>query len=185
MIPRIAFAVVLVGIGLFLGVHSSRQRNNRHEQVLFRKMLPSGNTSHERVSAARRLAESYPESSFIVWSLASNDPFLRGNDIDADHTRKAGDRGVLAIVMESLPDDATTEVLLAVTCQLKDSERGRYSEETNPLQRADFVTEPLQEVALAVLKRNTGHRYNHGFNPERWRDTIMKLSRGDPSAESH
>lgn len=75
-------------------------------------------------AAAKALATAEGSAPWIVLVLTSSDPMLRGEP--SNETTAALDRGVIAALLESLPDDAPMPVLLAVTDQLGETGCGRY-----------------------------------------------------------
>lgn len=171
-------SVVLFAIGFTLGTMydggskppavSSMSRG----ESLFLGTMPAGHTIEDRRRAARHLAEQYPESPWVIWILAANDPFMWG--VTADKTTQALDRAVVAALLEGIPDNASSAVLVATTAHLATSERGRYSHTSGgPLsaKTSEHRTAPIQEVALAVLKQNTG--WDYGYDVDRWRQAIL------------
>jgi len=131
----------------------------------------------KRRDAATRLAKDPGATSWIAWFLASDDPFLRGHLNMTDDTTKELDRAVIAAILENLPDNVPSEVLLAVTCQLKDSGCGVYSERKRRfLVITSLVTSgtpPIREMAVDVLKRNLNRKSTYDFDAVRWREIIL------------
>ena len=136
---------------------------------LFVRMMPEGAATRDRRAAAAALAGAEGSAPWIVWVLSASDPFMRGEEPGKEVAMS--DRAVLAALLEKLPDDAPLPVLLAVTVQLSETERGTYSTEDGL--PGELSTGPIREIARDALKRITGQ--DHGFDAHKWRKAILKL----------
>ena len=85
----------------------------------------------------------------------------------ADH-----DRRVVLSLLEGIPSNASSAVLWAVTCCLKEEMAGRYGYVDILGGQVDAATPEIRQVARQALRRNTGEDW--GYDIVKWRQAIER-----------
>lgn len=124
-------------------------------------------TLPERVRAAEELAGMKAAEPWVMLMLLDH-PALES---------RASDRGVLGLLIQRIPDDASCPVLWALTTRLGDNETGRFSREEGFIVVAaiDGRTRPIRDITRDALRRAL--KVDHGYDPEKWRTAIEERGR--------
>jgi len=184
-VAGIASAVVVLGAFVLLWTRPPPrvQRNSTGKGYveLFSDMQ-RGRPLEIRRAAAAELATRVDGAAYTAILLCGADA-LGPSDPEAEKERqwRGHDSAVIAALLQGIGNGADFTVLWAVTCQLKNRERGVYWRDRwlipGVMKRVeDCKTEPVADIAREVLRRNL--RVDHGYDAEKWRRELTQRAVG-------
>lgn len=131
----------------------------------------------DRVDAAKKLVQHPDGGPWVALLLVSSQKVPTGDEVEQERQAalRVFDLGVVAATLKAMPKHVDTEVLWALTYLLNETERGKWSEETDFILRrkSDHVSPPIREVARTCLKDRVGS--DHNWDASAWRTAILRL----------